>query len=37
MYEGQIMGVVPADTPIHEISMMMAGIKYEDIDKEENK
>ena len=34
MYEGQIMGIVPPDTPIHEISMMMAGIRYEDIVKE---
>ena len=34
MFEGQIMGIVPPDTPIHEISMMMAGIHYEDIQKE---
>ena len=34
MFEGQIMGIVPPDTPIHEISMMMAGIHYEDIVKE---
>ena len=37
MYEGRIMGIVPADTPIHEISMMMAGIHYEDLDKAEEK
>lgn len=34
MFEGEIMGIVPPDTPIHEISMMMAGIHYEDIQKE---
>ena len=35
MYEGQIMGIVPPDAPIYEISLMMAGIRYEDITDEE--
>ena len=34
MFEGEIMGIVPPDTPITEISMMMAGIHYDDILKE---
>ena len=35
MYEGQIMGIVPPDAPIYEISLMMAGIRYEDITEED--
>lgn len=35
MFEGQIMGIVPPTTPIHQISMMMAGMTWEDVQKEE--
>lgn len=33
MYEGNIMGVVPPDFPVNKLSLMMAGVKYEDLDK----
>ena len=34
MFEGEIMGIVPPTTPIDEIGMMMAGVRYEDIHKD---
>ena len=34
MLEGEIMGIVPPTTPIDEIGMMMAGVRYEDIHKD---
>ncbi|MBR4869164.1 MAG: ABC transporter ATP-binding protein [Oscillospiraceae bacterium] len=35
MFEGEIMGIVPPTTPIDQLGMMMAGVRYEDIQKNE--
>ena len=31
MYEGEIMGIVTPDIPIDKIGLMMAGIRYKDL------